>query len=87
MGMPGERYTSVMHGRPRRSEREILLYLPHKQRGKKGIFIGFTGGDSPAQAKSKWLRYVQDAGYAVHSCETLAELERIVEAITKGEQA
>ncbi len=84
MGMPGEKYSGALRGGTQRGEREIVIYLPYRQRGKKGIFIEFRGGDSPALLRSKWLKYVREAGYRVCTCQTLEELEQIIQTLTQG---
>ncbi len=81
MGMPGEKYTGAVHGRPAKPEREIMIYLPNKDRRKKGLFVEFKGGGSPDLVRSKWLKYVKTAGYRVFTCHTLEDLEEVLATI------
>lgn len=84
MGMPGEKYAGGVHGRPPRSEQELLIYVPEGNDAK-GLLIEFRGGDSPALTRSAWLRMVQASGYKVHRCKTLGELTDFINQL-RGEQ-
>jgi hypothetical protein len=78
MGMPGEKYTGGLHGRPAKPEQEVLVYLPEGGNGK-GLFIEFRGGDSPTLTRSAWLKMIEARGYKVRRCKTLGELTDFIQ--------